>query len=207
MTNNCTTDHNLKLDLVRNAFFVLTINHRTAPVQIRERFSLDVTGVHRVLTKLREFFYEKEALIISTCNRTEVYYTSCRVTEEDIVKLLSSEKGVLSSELEDSYQYISNADLAVNHLFKVSLGLESKILGDMQIIGQVKDAYQISCDLGMAGAFLHRLMHTIFYANKRMVNETDFHQGVASVSYAAFELSRQILSKTRPDAKVCLSPL
>ena len=81
---------------------------------------------------------------------------------------------------------------AVSHLFEVSLGLDAQVMGDLQISGQVKNAYQWSADENMAGPFLHRLMHTIFFANKRVVQETSFRDGAASISYAAKELAEDL---------------
>src|SRR5690606_6661167 len=82
----------------------------------------------------------------------------------------------------------SEGDAAVQHLFHVATGLQSQVVGDMQIPNQIKHAYQWSADLNMAGPFLHRLLHTIFFANKRVAQETFFRDGAASVSYAAVEL-------------------
>ena len=84
------------------------------------------------------------------------------------------------------------ASEAVSHLFEVSLGLDAQVMGDLQISGQVKNAYQWSADENMAGPFLHRLMHTIFFANKRVVQETSFRDGAASISYAAKELAEDL---------------
>jgi glutamyl-tRNA reductase len=86
---------------------------------------------------------------------------------------------------------------AVMHLFEVALGLDAQVMGDLQISGQVKSAYQWSADENMAGPFLHRLMHTIFFANKRVVQETSFRDGAASISYAAKELAEDLTSDIR----------
>ncbi|EON77238.1 Glutamyl-tRNA reductase [Lunatimonas lonarensis] len=95
------------------------------------------------------------------------------------------------------YFEIFNDDTeAINHLFRVAMGLEAQVIGDMQISNQVKRAYQASADLDMAGPFLHRLMHTIFFTNKRVVQETAFRDGAASVSYAAVELIEELTSNT-----------
>ena len=136
-----------------------------------------------------------EAIIISTCNRTEIYY----VTENDtdlssqLISLLLIERGMIDSGL--NHQYFVSVDNhmeAVQRLFSISAGLESQVLGDLQITGQVKHAYQLAADASMAGPFLHRLMHTIFFTNKRIVQETSFRDGAASVSYAAVELTESV---------------
>ena len=84
---------------------------------------------------------------------------------------------------------------AVRHLFEVCVGLHSQVVGDMQIPNQVKQSYQWSADMDMAGPFLHRLMHTIFFTNKRVAQETPFRDGAASVSYAAVELIDELVGE------------
>src|SRR5690606_25690246 len=83
-------------------------------------------------------------------------------------------------------------EAAVRHLFRVSLGLEALVVGDMQISNQVKRAYQWTADAQLAGPFMHRLMHTVFFTNKRVVQETPLRDGAASVSYAAAELIEEL---------------
>jgi glutamyl-tRNA reductase len=91
----------------------------------------------------------------------------------------------------------------IRHLFEVAIGLDAQVIGDLQISGQVKNAYQWSADENMAGPFLHRLMHTIFFANKRVVQETAFRDGAASISYAAKELADDLtLSLRQPKVLV-----
>src|SRR5690606_14267910 len=107
----------------------------------------------------------------------------------DIIKLIGVHKG-----LDNIAQYfpyfvnIDNHEKAVQHLFRVALGLESQVVGDMQISNQVKKAYQYAADEDLAGPFLHRLLHTIFFTNKKVVQETTFRDGAASVSFAATEM-------------------
>jgi len=86
---------------------------------------------------------------------------------------------------------------AVQHLFEVAIGLDAQVIGDLQISGQVKNAYQWTADENMAGPFLHRLMHTIFFVNKRVVQETSFRDGAASISYAAKELAEDLTASHR----------
>jgi glutamyl-tRNA reductase len=86
---------------------------------------------------------------------------------------------------------------AVQHLFEVAMGLDAQVIGDLQISGQVKRAYQWAADENMAGPFLHRLLHTIFFANKRVVQETSFRDGAASISYAAKELAEDLVTGLR----------
>ena len=128
-----------------------------------------------------------ELLVLSTCNRTEFYYSAEREVENALLSGISMFTGVSTEVLKENLISYSE-DEAVTHLFRVSLGLEAQVVGDLQIINQVKRAYQWSADEDMAGPYLHRLLHTIFYTTKRVVQETCFRDGAASVSYAAKEL-------------------
>lgn len=182
---------------MQTKFRALSLSHKTAPVQIRELISLDEESIQRILVKLKDFFSLSDALIISTCNRTEVYYKHELDLSTEIIKLLGLEKGI--TEVVNYLEYFEtfNQDLeAITHLFRVSMGLEAQVIGDIQISNQVKRAYQTAADLQMAGPFLHRLMHTIFFTNKRVVQETAFRDGAASLSYATVELIESITANT-----------
>lgn len=182
---------------MQNKFRAISLSYKNAPVEIREVIALDEGSIHSLLVKLKEFFSISDTLILSTCNRTEVYYSHDLDISTEIIKLIGLEKGLTNVVDYLEYFNILNEDKeAIEHLFKVSVGLEAQVVGDMQIANQVKRAYQSSADLDMAGPFLHRLMHTIFYTNKRVVQETAFRDGAASVSYAAVELIEEITSNT-----------
>tara|TARA_R110002012_G_scaffold50755_1_gene131208 strand:+ start:52883 stop:54154 length:1272 start_codon:yes stop_codon:yes gene_type:complete len=178
-------------------FRALSLSHKNAPVQIREIISLDEQAVHGILLKLKDFFNLSDALILSTCNRTEVYYSHDKDISTEIIKLIGLEKGLVDIVNYLEYFEIFNDDReAIRHLFRVSMGLEAQVVGDIQISNQVKRSYQASADLNMAGPFLHRLMHTVFFTNKRIVQETAFRDGAASLSYAAIELIESLTSNT-----------
>jgi glutamyl-tRNA reductase len=180
---------------MQNKFRAISLSHKNAPVQIRELISLDEGSIHSILLKLREFFSLNDALILSTCNRTEVYYSHELDLSTEIIKLVGLEKGLLDVvNYLDYFEVFSDDRKAISHLFRVSMGLEAQVVGDIQISNQVKRAYQTAADLNMAGPFLHRLMHTIFFTNKRIVQETTFRDGAASLSYAAIELIGSLTS-------------
>lgn len=182
---------------MQSKFRAISLSHKTAPVQIRELISLDEESTHRILLKIREFFSLGDALILSTCNRTEVYYSHDLDLSTEIIKLVGLEKGLLDVVNYLDYFEVFNEDRqAITHLFRVSMGLEAQVVGDIQISNQVKRAYQTAADLDMAGPFLHRLMHTIFFTNKRIVQETSFRDGAASLSYATIELIESLTSNT-----------
>ena len=174
---------------MQTKFRVVSLSHRSAPVHIRELISLDDLAIERLLLKLKEFFSVADALILSTCNRTEVYYSHESDLSVELIKLIGIERGLPDAiSYLDYFQVLNNEQEAVTHLFRVSMGLEAQVVGDIQISNQVKRAYQTAADLELAGPFLHRLMHTIFFTNKRVVQETAFRDGAASLSYATIEL-------------------
>jgi glutamyl-tRNA reductase len=174
---------------MQTKFRVVSLSHKSAPVHIRELISLDELAIERLLLKLKEFFSVADALILSTCNRTEVYYSHESDLSIELIKLIGIERGLANAiSYFDYFQVLNEEQEAVTHLFRVSMGLEAQVVGDIQILNQVKRAYQTAADLELAGPFLHRLMHTIFFTNKRAVQETAFRDGAASLSYATIEL-------------------
>jgi len=184
------------LHLMHKNFQGLVLSHKTAPVHIRERFALNEVQSRNLLNELKESAALQDVLILSTCNRTEIYFSSTENHNAFIFSVICTLKGINSlQEIEPFFQHLSNHDEAVNHLFDVSIGLESQVIGDLQIINQVKQAYQLSADANAAGPFLHRLLHTIFFAYKRVTTETAFRDGAASVSYAAMELAEDLASQ------------
>ncbi|WP_375562936.1 glutamyl-tRNA reductase [Bernardetia sp. OM2101] len=193
-------------------FKALTINYKTAPVEIREKLSLSETECQNFLQRASDMFALSELFVLSTCNRTEIYYSlsenatlnttskipkscpfSSKPLSEQLISLLITQKGLSNSETYFPYfQAIEEHKEAVNHLFSVAMGLESQVIGDIQISNQVKKAYQYSADLNLASPFLHRLLHTVFFTNKRVAQETSFRDGAASVSYAATEMTSEL---------------
>ena len=171
-------------------FKALALTYKTAPVAIREQVSLNETAAKKLHQFIRNYTAATDVLIVSTCNRTEIYYLAEKDFSFEIFKGLSLIKNCESG-FEQHFSMLNGSE-AVSHLFDVSLGLDAQVMGDLQISGQVKNAYQWSADENMAGPFLHRLMHTIFFANKRVVQETSFRDGAASISYAAKELAEDL---------------
>ncbi|GHB59452.1 glutamyl-tRNA reductase [Persicitalea jodogahamensis] len=170
-------------------FKSISISYRTAPLEIREQIALNEEEAKALMLRLKDFFELSDVLVVSTCNRTEIYYTSPQDLNSELVKLLLIQKGIADpASFHEYFEHYRIGKAAVRHLFEVATGLHSQVVGDMQIPNQIKQAYQWSADLHMAGPFLHRLLHTIFFANKRVAQETSFRDGAASVSYAAVEL-------------------
>lgn len=173
-------------------FKAISLSYKKAPVEIREIISIDELTIKELLSEIAQLLPVSEALILSTCNRTEVYYTSENNLDKEIVRLISLKKGIDTARSYFEYFTSFESNKAVEHLYRVSLGLDAQVVGDLQISGQVKNAYQWSADASLAGPFLHRLMHSIFYSSKRVVQETAFRDGAASVSYATSELIQSL---------------
>ncbi|MEJ2004380.1 MAG: glutamyl-tRNA reductase [Cyclobacteriaceae bacterium] len=173
-------------------FNVVGLSFKDTPIEVREQLALDEKESVRLLQFLKDFTNVEEALVLSTCNRTEVFYSSDSDESESIAKGIATIKGLSYSDIAGYFHHQSDHDTSVEYLFRVSMGLEAQVIGDIQISNQVKRAYQLCADMELAGPFLHRLMHTIFYTNKRVVQETAFRDGAASVSYAAKEMAEDI---------------
>jgi glutamyl-tRNA reductase len=172
-------------------FKALVLTYKTAPVSIREQVSLNETVGKQLLQFIRDYTTATDVLVVSTCNRTEVYYAAEKDFSEEIFTGMALVKQLKNRDFQAYFTQIEGKE-AIRHLFYVSLGLDAQVVGDLQISGQVKNAYQWTADENMAGAFLHRLLHTIFFVNKRVVQETSFRDGAASISYAAKELAEDL---------------
>ncbi|MEN7548204.1 glutamyl-tRNA reductase [Rapidithrix thailandica] len=183
---------------MQGQFKAISVSYKTTPIHIREHLSLSQEECERLLEKLKDVLNLNEALILSTCNRTEIYYSSEEDHSDWLIKLLGIEKKMGDvADLEKYFIRIKEHEMAIRHLFRVAMGLESQVVGDLQISNQVKKAYQWSADAEMAGPFLHRLMHTIFFTNKRVVQETPFRDGAASTSYAGVELLQELTTDVK----------
>ena len=174
---------------MQKSFKFIGLSYKQAPVEVRELLSLGESDVSELLQSVHETLNPSELFIISTCNRTEIYYASEKSLSKEIIALLAMNRG-----LEKSDSFFEYFDIkedwqeATRQLFRVALGLEAQVIGDLQIINQIKRAYQQAADLDTIGPFLHRVLHTIFYTNKKVVQETAFRDGAASVSYATAEM-------------------
>lgn len=165
----------------------ISLNYLEAPIEVREKLTFDESQTKSLLIHLKDVLGIGEALVLSTCNRTEIYFNHA-ASAKKVFKVVSAFRGLESAGIEQYFQFFTESEKTIRHIFRVAIGLESQILGDLQIINQVKNAYQWCADLEMAGTFLHRLLHTIFFANKRVVQETELRSGSASTSYATTEL-------------------
>ncbi|MEX2641294.1 MAG: glutamyl-tRNA reductase [Balneolales bacterium] len=172
-----------------NDFIAIGINHWKASVPVREKFSLTTEGKRPFLADARTSGL-KDVIILSTCNRTEIL-ARCE-SEEMLIDLLVKHTGGSRREFTDS-GFVIKGEAAIRQFFRVSTGLDAQILGDLQIIRQVKEAYELALEMNMVDSLLHRLMQFVFRAHKRSRSETDLANGAATTAYAAVKFARQRL--------------
>jgi glutamyl-tRNA reductase len=170
-------------------FKSISISYKTADIELRERVSFSEEGTRRFLKTCQEVLGLNEILVLSTCNRTEVHYVADQNLKSQLCGLINIHQN-LESSCEPHFSEYEGIE-AVKHLYEVALGVDSMVLGDIQITNQVKNAYQWAADEGTAGPFLHRLLHSIFYTNKRVVQETELRDGTASTASVASDLIKQ----------------
>ncbi|CEH28205.1 glutamyl-tRNA reductase [Aneurinibacillus migulanus] len=174
---------------------ILTIglNYRTAPVEIRERFAFLEQDKPEALAKLQNTKSILECVIVGTCNRTEIYAVVDQLhTGRHFTKnYLSEWFGVPREEFID-HIYIKENDTAVQHLFRVACGLDSMVLGETQILGQIKDAFALSQSQGATGTVFNKLFQQTITLAKRAHSETEINKNAVSTSYAAIELGKKV---------------
>ncbi len=174
----------------------LGISHKTAPIELRERLALSERRAVGVLGELRTHEQVSEAAAISTCNRTELYLVVTDPVEAENLALgaLSRQAGIRPTELIESL-YSHRGNEAGRHLFRVAAGLDSMIVGEAEIQGQVKRAYELALVEGVTGAILNRLFRGALAAGKRVRDETRIGEGGISVPSAAVELATRTLGE------------
>ena len=169
------------------------ISHNTAPVELRERVDFQVHGVSRALLALASRGSTREAVVLSTCNRSELYVACDDVaaTRADLVSFVSDFNGVDRSMVALHVYDVTDLD-AARHLFRVAAGLDSLVVGEPQVLGQVKEAHTIAGESQTVGPVLNRLFHASFTVGKRVRTETSLGAGAVSIGYAAVSLARKI---------------
>lgn len=175
-----------------NSFFVIGLSHKTAPVEIRERFSFDTTDASGLIREIRTIDGVRGCVLISTCNRTELHAVLDPAVHEAPDAVAARLFGPGSDSVEE-HIYRLEGKAAAGHLFRVASGLDSMVLGEPQILGQVKDAYSLACDTKTTCGILNRLFHHAFRTAKLIRNLTSIGEGTVSVSAAAVDLARNVL--------------
>ncbi len=169
------------------------VNHKTAPIEVRERLSFDAASLPAALKELRNCPGVLEAMILSTCNRVEVTAAveDNSNAEEEIAKFLTRGRGV-ETEAIAPYLYRYRDEEVIRHLFRVASSLDSMVIGEPQILGQLKSAYSAAKECGAVAGALETILTRAFAVAKRVRTETAIGQSAVSVSYVAVELAKQI---------------
>ncbi|MEN6389772.1 MAG: glutamyl-tRNA reductase [Syntrophomonas sp.] len=170
------------------------LSHRTAPVEVRERFAFCGIDLDRAYERLKKEASLEGAVIVNTCNRTEVYATARDIEQgmEALFAFLQEFSGMDKAELQE-YFYRPTCYDAIMHLFRVTSGLDSMIVGEAQIIGQVKDAYQRAVECQASDSVLNTLFQRAIHVGKKVRTDTNLDCHPVSVSNAAIELAGQVL--------------
>jgi glutamyl-tRNA reductase len=166
-------------------FFAAGISHRTAPVELREQLAVKQPAIADLAFVLKCFGHLNEIVLLSTCNRVEIYGTIRHTTRhvKALLQLLCSEPADL-----DRCTYVYEGAAAVRHLLRVAAGLDSMVLGETEITGQIKDAYEIARNAGLTGRVLNRLFQSAFHATKEIRTRTGVGRGTVSIKSTAVEL-------------------
>jgi glutamyl-tRNA reductase len=173
------------------------VNHKSAPIEVRERLAFTEDACATGLRSLVDGEVVREGLIVSTCNRVEVLTETANdrlsETTERVIHFLSRSDGLPRS-LFETHLYQHTQDEAVRHLFRVTSSLDSMVVGEPQVLGQVRRAYSIALEAGTAGRILNRLVHHAFRVAKRVRTETGIGANAVSISYMAVELGKKIFN-------------
>jgi glutamyl-tRNA reductase len=170
--------------------FLVGLSHKSAPIEVRERVALSGDGLKSALHELRHMDGVQEAFVISTCNRVEVYVRAR--ADEPARRFFTSRTAEASDHL-----YVKGGVDAVRHLFRVASSLDSMVVGEQQVLGQVKEAYGLASAAEAAGSYISRLCNHAFATAKRVRTETDIGKGATSMSQVAVELVEKIFGDLR----------
>src|SRR3954465_9106169 len=165
--------------------FAAGISHKTAPVELREQLAVKPSAIVGLAFVLKTFGHLGETVLLSTCNRVEIYGTTRQATGhiKSLLQLLCAEPGAL-----DPHIYVYEGEAAMRHVLRVAAGLDSLVLGETEITGQMKRAYEIARNAGLTGRVLNRLFQRAFQATKEIRTRTGIGRGTVSIKSTAVEL-------------------
>ncbi|MHB9035818.1 MAG: glutamyl-tRNA reductase [Armatimonadota bacterium] len=176
---------------------VIGLSHKTAPVEIRERFSISEEQLPDALRELKSRDCVSECIILSTCNRTEICaYTSVKEDDAVITQWMGDYCGV-SPDAFSSHLYIRSGHKAVEHLFRVATSIDSLVLGEAQILGQIKTAYGFATQAGSTGPVLNSLVQQAITVGKRVRTETEIGRGAFSIGSVAVQLAKSMFDQLK----------
>src|SRR5688572_14475128 len=188
------------------SIILIGVNHKTAPVEIRERLAFDDAACAAGLRTLVDGQVVREGLIVSTCNRVEILSATANdhidLGTGRVTQFLDTSGNLPSGFLQD-HLYRHTDEEAVRHLFRVASSLDSMVVGEPQVLGQVRHAYSLAVEAGTAGRVLNRLVHHTFRVAKRVRTETGIAASAVSISYMAVELGKKIFASLK-DSTVLL---
>ncbi len=169
------------------------MNYETAPIEMRECLASDTSGAANTLARMKDLPCIEEVFFLSTCNRVEALFTTENISEakDSMISLMSTLAGIPFNRIQPCL-YIFEEIAAIEHIFRVASSLDSMVLGEPQILGQVKDAYQEATRQRTSGVILNRMLHRAFHVAKRVRTETAVCESAVSISYAAVELAKKI---------------
>lgn len=179
--------------------FITGLNHRTAPVEVREKVAFPAAIIEEALRGLLAQSGVEEGVILSTCNRVEVAVAGECDGKAVVEKFLALARNVPETQISEHLYHYQGRE-AIRHLFRVASSLDSMVIGEPQILGQLKDAYTAAKNSGTLNGFLDGLLTRAFSVAKRVRSETEIGQNAVSVSYAAVELAREIFGKLQGHA-------
>lgn len=176
---------------------LIGMNHKSAPVEVREQLAVACREKVNPLVRAPQLQHVDEMFFVSTCNRVEILFTCSNVHESlnEVKCLLRNHLGEHLTHSLDQHFYIHHHTEAVKHLFRVAASLDSMVVGEPQILGQIKTAYRQATECKTVGVILNRLLHKTFSVAKRVRSETCIGSYAVSISYAAVELARKIFGK------------
>lgn len=172
-------------------FVACGLNHKTAPLEVREKIAISPAAQDTLLCKLVEHSAINEAAILSTCNRTEIY---CDTNDPDSVIPWLAHQHQLAPESLSPYFYMHHGHHGVRHTLRVASGLDSMMLGEPQILGQMKQAYHQACKIGVVKTNLRHVFEYVFSASKRVRNQSGIGTNPVSIAYAAVQLAGQFFT-------------
>jgi glutamyl-tRNA reductase len=182
------------------SIILIGVNHKTAPVEIRERLAFNDEACANGLRELVDGVVVREGLIVSTCNRVEILGATATDQLEfsagRVAEFLDT-SGRLPAGFLEKHLYRHTDEQAVRHLFRVASSLDSMVVGEPQVLGQVRHAYSLAVEAGTAGRILNRLVHHTFRVAKRVRNETGIAASAVSISYMAVELGKKIFDSLK----------
>jgi glutamyl-tRNA reductase len=183
--------------------FTIGISHHTAPLDVREKVAIPRTEYGERVRELCTLPGIEEALILGTCNRTEIYCLSSKAGQPEVANWIHRVNGIAPGDLDEHF-YLHEGEAAARHLIRVASGLDSLVLGETQILGQLKDAWQQAHDAGTLGKVLDRLFQHTFAAAKTIRTDSGISDHSVSVAYTAVVLARQIFGELKAQTVVLL---